>query len=161
MSRYDRGMGFFLVVWSLSFAWWPALAADPMAQHVEHPFRNLAAWLRAVSKDAAFARSSVLRVERPEASSYLPDRFRTSRSTRGGRDLGHKGSDDTTHVRCYPRSVIEIIAGQPPRDVRFTLSALKKQAHPWPRQKGVSKSILCSICSGFTGLEIGRDQDDI
>lgn len=123
MSRHDLGMRLFLVMWSVSFAWWPALAADPMAQHVEHPFRNLAAWLRAVSKDAAFARSRVLCLESSEASSYLPNRIHTSRCTRGGRKVGQKGSDDTTHVRCYPRSVIEIIAGQPSRDVRFTSSA--------------------------------------
>lgn len=123
MSRYDLGMRLILVMWSVSFAWWPALAADPMAQHVEHPFRNLAAWLRAVSKHAAFAGSKALCLEKSEASSYQPNHIHTSYCTRGGRNLGHKGSDDTTHVRFYPRSVIEIIAGQPSHDIRFTSSA--------------------------------------
>ena len=37
-----------------SLAFWIGLAADPLPQQVEHPFRNLAAWLREVQQYGDF-----------------------------------------------------------------------------------------------------------
>lgn len=49
MVRRHRRSRCWLVAFGGSLACWAASAADPLPQQVEHPFRNLAAWLREVS----------------------------------------------------------------------------------------------------------------
>ncbi|CAN0522424.1 unnamed protein product [Ectocarpus sp. 12 AP-2014] len=46
-----RRLRCWLVVFGGTLAWWVGLAADPSLQQAEHPFRNLAAWLREASPD--------------------------------------------------------------------------------------------------------------